>query len=155
MLLEEHRRVGCIHLFSTDGHLWRDLLPVQLLLGLLVAMISDAVLQDDSKNIVRNWCKRKRVVEEGFTVMQRKERHKEGKVQYSYTVERHLRQSLNFHPCVMIYMYKCSWLEWWGKIEINQLKNWRKKDIYGFLCDDVSLTFASTYHLDSAISRGI
>ena len=46
-------------------------------------MLIDAVMQDNSKNIVRNWYKRKRVVKEGLRVMQRKERREEWKGQYN------------------------------------------------------------------------
>lgn len=53
----------------------------------------------------------------------------------------------------MVYMGQSSCLEWWEKTEISQQENERKKDIYGFLGDDVRLTLASTSHLVSATAR--
>lgn len=52
-------------------------------------MMSDAVMQDDSKKIVRNWCKRNSDKSEMQSkAKERKERDEEWKEQYNIQVER-------------------------------------------------------------------
>lgn len=62
--------------------------------------------------------------------MQRQERHEEWKAQY-HESKHTLKPRLS---CVMIYMYKCSWLEWWKEIEIDQLEIKERKIVMDFLC---------------------
>lgn len=98
MLFEEQRRASISIFFLPVFSYYRISWAIQLLPKLPVTMINYISVQDDHKNMVRNWCKERRTVKEEFKV---KENGQIGGGHGDRTTEK-LRKESNYRLCVMM-----------------------------------------------------